>query len=271
MNDPLPKFKLPPVTETALSVQFTPVHGYTAAHGGWFWKDALGHDWTTAVEAPRLPEIYARFGDDSAKGSALIGAINVSVVPTSPRLQFRDATAEHMIQIQDTRFAYNWSRSGSQYPSFDGLLPEFKKYFEKFTGFCRNIQNAELQLNQWEITYVNNFLKGDMWHELGDWSELIPQFFIPGAEIKGQAPNTARAEWQLVLGENRGRLHVSMLHARLGSPDGPEGLILQLMAHGPLGPEADLYDGFMCGHEAIVRTFTAMTSKAAHAKWQRIA
>ena len=33
------KFGAPPVVETALSVQFNPLAGFTTAHAGWFWKD----------------------------------------------------------------------------------------------------------------------------------------------------------------------------------------------------------------------------------------
>ncbi len=273
MTEPLPKFQNPPVTETALSVQFSPVRGYTAAHGGQFWRDVLGSDWVTATEAPRLPEIHERFGQNQMAGNALIGAINVNVGlggSPSPRLQFRDTSSERMIQIQNTRFAYNWSRGANRYPSFDRILPEFEKYFARYNEFCRNLQSSELQLDQWEITYVNNFVKGEMWQTVGDWTKLIPSFVFPGVAVENQVPTSAQIEWQLTIGENKGRLHVSMLHARLGSPTGPDALVLQLVARGPIGQDANLRSGFECGHEAIVRTFASMTSKAAHEKWKRI-
>ena len=271
MSEPLPKFNHPPVSETALSVQFGPVRGYTSAHSGRFWKEVLGDDWPMATEAPHLPEIFERFGADQMAGNVLVGAINVNVSGLAPRLQFRDKTGERMIQLQDTRFVYNWSRGSQHYPSFDKLLPEFEKYFSSFSQFCRSIQDSDLQLNQWEVTYVNNFAKDDMWKAPGEWPNIIPQFVFPGADIKNQNPNTAAVEWQLSIGDNKGRLHVSLIHGRMGSPGGPEGLVLQLVARGPLTPDIRIRNGFMCGHEAIVRTFASMTSKSAHEKWQRTA
>jgi len=75
--------------------------------------------------------------------------------------------------------------------------------------------------------------------------------------------------WGHILEKNLGRLHIEFRHSK--SQEGLEVIRLQLTARGPINEEQSLDRGFTLGHEAIVRTFTAMTSEVAHTYWKRTA
>ena len=71
-----------------------------------------------------------------------------------------------MIQIQNSRFAYNWKHhpgSEKAYPGYEVLLPEFEDGLNKFTAFAAEADLGRLDLNQWEVIYVNHIPKGDLW------------------------------------------------------------------------------------------------------------
>lgn len=267
--DTLPKFEAPPVIETVLSVQFTPLQQYSNAHAGWFWKNYLDPNWGTIKEVPRINEQFERFESEKKWGTS--SEVIIRTAPDVERHQISRSDGERMIQIQDNRFVYNWKKVEGGYPSFGILLPEFHDYFSKFQEFATDAGNDGLQLNQWEVTYVNHLFKGEAWDSSADWLYLLPWLVSPAADVMGQSPDSVQQDWHLVIGENYGRLHVSLKHVRIGTAEGPEALSLQLTARGPIDieREIDLETGFNIGHSSIVLSFDAMTSEDAHKIWKR--
>ncbi|MCW9023636.1 MAG: TIGR04255 family protein [Gammaproteobacteria bacterium] len=269
IKTPLPKFDLPPVIETVLSAQFSPLPNFSNAHAGWFWKSYLNEVWDHAVAAPRLDDHFEKFSEESMwipEG----GRFMLQTQPAVDRLQIIRSDNLRMIQCQNTRFVYNWRKlEDGDYPSYEKLLPEFKENFDKYQKFVSDSKNPEIKLNQWEVTYVNHIPKGELWDQATDWQKILPGFGVIAPSVEGQTLDNFRGVWSFALDGNKGRIHIDLRHVRVGGGSGPEALLLQLTARGAVNKDVDLYSGFDIGHEAIVRTFADMTSKECHTKWKR--
>lgn len=272
MTKALPKYESPPVVETVLSVQFDPLKQYTSAHSGWFWKNYLDETWITSQDAPRLQDQFERFGDEriwTPRGARF--SLRPGVEPE--RIQFIHKNDERMIQIQGSKFIYNWRKRKSHYPSYDKLLPEFNIQFEKFKQFAEDSGNEKLQLNQWEVTYVNHFFKGELWETSSDLSSILPSLSIPPAMPDKQQLDRFNGEWHFIIGENLGRLYITIDQVRVLEEEEEEkdALLLQFTARGPITAENvdNLKSCFDIGHESIVQSFTDITSKSAHKFWKR--
>lgn len=271
MTKHLPKFDAPPVIETVLSIQFSRFQNFSNAHAGWFWKNYLDDEhWISVQETPRLPDQFERFGEDK-KWAPKGGTLSLRSAPVAERLQIIRDDEERMIQIQDSRFIYNWRKGAGQYPSYDQLLPEFKKQFEKFEKFALDSGNPPLSLNQWEVTYVNHIPIGELWSSAGDWPQILTGLYWPPARPDKQKIDTLKGAWSYILGDNLGRLHITLEHVRLLGQDGQDILSIQLTARGPLesGKIETFEDGFNLGHESIVLSFADITSELAHTHWKR--
>lgn len=266
----LPKYDAPPVVETVLSVQFEKIPGFTNAHVGWYWKEFLSQEWASIREVPRLNEQFERF-DEELKWLPSGGRLSIKAHPESERNQLVRDDNERMLQIQDSRLVYNWRKNSDSYPSYKKVLAEFQAEFTSFKKFCKKAGFGDLVLNQWEITYVNHIPKGELWDTPKNWKNVIPKLTIPSSDVPGQEFDSFNGEWHHVLGENKGRVHISLNHARTSDEMNSEVLLVQLTARGPVETveEKELISGFDLGHESIVLSFTSMTSEVAHKVWQR--
>lgn len=269
MADKLPKFRRPPVVETALSVQFSPLLGLSNAHLGWYWGKLLGpKDWPQVIEQPRLIDLPERF--DDVNWSNLPGGIGVPF--PFGRFQFIRADQERMIQVQNSRFIYNWRRRENEYPTFDKILPEFESHLNGFTTFCKQELDVEPMFAFWELIYVNHIFQGELWKQPVDWPKILPGLLIPHVSEEASLFETANGEWHFRLHDSRGRLRIAIMHARFQEHGQQEALVVQITARGSAGPEKGyrVLDGLNIGHAAIVKTFTNITSQRAHDVWERM-
>ena len=197
--------------------------------------------------------------------------MELSPTPEPVRVQIVRKDDERLIQIQRTRFIYNWRKRGSDYPSYRNIRPEFDRQLAQFADFVSEATLGKLEPNQWEMTYVNHIEKGTLWNGPEDWGNVLPVLYNGGAGFPTPRFESFGGEWHLVIEPNRGRLHVAIRHGKVGKPEGSEVLVLQLTARGPIDEEKgwDLDSGLKLGHETIVRSFAAMTSDAAHEYWGR--
>lgn len=267
----LPKFDAPPVIETVLGVQFAQLSSYSNAHAGWFWKQYLDEAWDQVNEVPRLEDQFEMFGED--KWTQSRGGFVIQTQPVSERIQIVRSDNQRMIQVQNTRFIYNWRKPvDSGYPSYQEILPEFLDRFGSFSQFAKDSGNPDLELNQWEVTYVNHIEKGELWNDVSDCLTLFPKLGILSDNVPNQTLDNFRGSWTFAIDENKGKLHVEMKQVKLGTESGPVGselILLQLTARGPVNSDVDLKTGFDLGHEAIVRTFADITSASSHKIWKR--
>jgi len=269
MQLPSVKFASPPVIETVLSVQFAKVPGMCGAHAGAFWQSVLAPNysaWKNAkfAEAPRVAETFEDFGPELVMGRL---GLAFQTSEDSMRAQIIQAGEERMIQVQDTRFIYNWRKQAGGYPSYSALAPEFHELREKFENFVVSSGLTPIEPNQWEVTYVNHIPKGEMWGSPADWPSIVPGLYAPQAvPNENTRLDTMNAAWRVRLPDNRGRLHLTLQHGRV---DKTEVMILQLLARGPIDQKAGLTlsAGLELGHATITQTFRAMTSAKAHIAW----
>lgn len=259
-------FRKPPVIETVLGVQFSKLSGFTSAHPGVYWHKQLDtREWRTAMQVAYLEDQFESFGDEREWKRPGIGVSPVGDRPD--RIQIVHRGQEKMIQIQDTRFIYNWRKRSGPYPKYENVLPEFLSLLEGFKAFATSFGWA-IALNQWEVVYVNHFQRGDLWHSPSEWSRLLPLLVFPDLPLDGQISDSFGGQWSFVLPGRTGRLYVSAKHGKAGGGSGPEVLILQLTARGRmLEEETSPRPEFDLGHEAIVNSFGALTTREAHEHW----
>ncbi|OGT20931.1 MAG: hypothetical protein A2V90_00110 [Gammaproteobacteria bacterium RBG_16_57_12] len=268
MIDKLPKFDNPPVIETILSAQFEHLDIFSNAHAGWFWKNYLDNQWIQVQEVPRIDDQFERFGNE--RGWILNRGLRIAHAPQSERTQIIRSDWQRMIQVQDSRFIYNWRKGASNYPSYDEILPEYQELLDKFEGFVINAGNKKLRFNQWEVSYVNHLPKGELWESPKDWDKILINLMAPAATVVGSNLDGFNGEWSLAIGDNKGRLYIAIKHARVGAADGDEIMVIQLTARGPVEDDRlGLINGFNLGREMIVRSFADMTSDDAHRFWKR--
>ncbi len=169
MEQPLFTFGDPPVAEVALGLQFEPL-GMTTGHQGWFWNQYLGSEWPTATDAPPVPEQTESFFTNVVWPPF---AFKFQSRP-SVRLQIQSADGDRMVQVQDTRFIYNWIKKSGIYPRYHTLRPEFDKIFSSFCKFSEQAKLSNLRINQWEVTYINRIPAGPMWSTAHEALQIFP-------------------------------------------------------------------------------------------------
>jgi uncharacterized protein (TIGR04255 family) len=269
------KFANPPVVETVLGVQFEKLSNYTNLHAGWFWRRYLDIErdpsraWPLANEVSPLPDSFEKFGPEDVWA---VPTMKVLTGPSANRAQIIHANNERMLQVQDTRFILNWRKAtpDSQYPSYETLLPEFREHLRTFDTFVKDAGIGPLRFNQWEITYVDQIKKGDMWETPRDWGKILRGFSVPELRTN-QAPassdQTAGGDWRFSLAQQRGRLHLSVRQVRLVNT-GDEVLQMTFTARGPVAL-LTWEQGFECGHQAIREAFLGLTQPEAQERWER--
>jgi uncharacterized protein (TIGR04255 family) len=269
MATPSPHFDQPPVVETVLGVQFTPLPNFTNGHLGWYWKEYLGQEWSKATDAPPLPDQFETFDSEGQYRFSNLQYIVASGAKPG-RLQISNAAGDRLIQVQATRFHYNWQKREDSYPSYSRMRDEFDRLFRDFCRFAAEAKLAEVVPNQWELTYVDHIPRGVLWDSPSDSPQVLPGLLGPGrfTDIRLEGLN---GEWHYEIEPRRGRLHVALQLVRVGSPSGPEALQLQSTARGPVRQEPgwDLDAGLKLGHEVLLNTFLQMTSTEAQRAWGR--
>ncbi len=261
-----PVFDNPPVIETVLGVQFAPLRGLTNAHLGWFWKTHLDNVWEKVSEAVPLPDEFERF--EPAAPAQLPMRFKIEPIRFPARLQIAHGNDGRMIQIQPTRFHYNWNRIGGEYPHFRTVREEFDRHFATFCRFVADAKLGAVVPNQWELTYIDSIPPGVLWESPADWHTIIPGLLSRPQQTNNIPLESFGGEWHFEIPPRRGRLHLSVQFARLGDDPAPV-LLLQTTARGPIGKDgiADLGEGLELGHRVALDTFLAVTSDKAHKAW----
>jgi len=248
-----------------LSVQFDPLEGLSAGYLGAFWKE-LGKDWPSPSDAPSVEPVFERFSEKSAwEPAALKFRVSQQI---ELRLQIFNANKDRMIQVQNDRFFYHWlGTSGNPYPSYKDTRPEFDEYWEKFRTFVlasHSDSDVSIQLNQWEVIYVNHIPKGTVWKDKGKLDELFPFLGNTNLDVENLRMERIGGEWQFEILPQRGRLYVRLSETQ---KDNEPVLVMTLTARGPIDSEVSIDSGLDLGHELITRAFCTLTSSDAHQQW----
>ncbi|MBI1826616.1 MAG: TIGR04255 family protein [Planctomycetes bacterium] len=266
----LPWFDHPPIVETVLGVQFEPPTGLTNSHLSLYWSQ-VRNEWATATDAPRLEPQFEVFSSEQMW--AAVGPTLMLTNDPSRRLQLRNRENSRMVQLQNSRFHYNWlDTPDTKYPRYEECIkPEFKREWTRFREFLHSEGLGEPKINQWEVTYVNHIPRSGRvpWHSPEEWASILPGLLGRTQEYAEAARfESFGGQWHFEIPLQRGRLHVQLIHGKPGDENAPEILRMDLTARGPVPDAPDpLSSGLDLGRETIVRMFVALTSPEAHKAW----
>jgi len=266
MTAPLPEFENPPLVETVLGVQFDPLPDLTAFHLGVFWA-SMGSEWPIIAEGPTLGQTAEPTAFDDVWTAPGPRFPISSATPL--RLRGFNSTRDRGFQVENGWLVLNWRKGAGSYPRYAHLRPEFARLFERFVAFIAEQGLGEVRPNLFEIGYINAIPKDGLWTDVGGWHGVLPGLVGSSARTSMGSLQTMNGRWVFDLGQHRGRLHVNLSHAK--DDHGGEVLLLRMTARGPVQVPglAGWSSGLDLGHEAIVRSFSDLTSLKAHELWRR--
>lgn len=263
-------FKNPPLVEFALGVQFDRLSSFRAGHLGRFWECLGVRDWPEVSDAPLIEDQFEAF-DSRRVSRSLAPQLRLTTSPVVGRMRLQNSARDRMIQLQPTRLHFNWLKTSTFKPRYRELVTEFLAMVEKLSSFLHDCKIGELKPNQWEVTYVDAFPKGDYWNTPADWKTVLPELFAPLDRITATdlSLDYRNAEWSFEITPDRGRLH---LNAGPGSwpGDDRESLILTTTARGPTGARAasSLKAGLDLGHDKAVEVFLKVVNAELMNRWR---
>lgn len=261
-----PDFNDPPVVELVLGAQFSPLTKLTTGHYGLFWNQ-LGEEWTSPSDGPPLDDQFEQF--DRSLLAKLRGLeIRLEPVRVPSRFMLGHRSDDRLLQIQPSRFHFNWRKRDDFYPSYRRLIAEFEEMFERFESFVQSAGLGRVAVNQWELTYIDAFAQDHYWKTPEDWSSFLPGLFGSLRVAEGLVLETRAAEWRYEIPPNRGRLHITARPGRMPSSESAA-LLLEMTARGPVGRggASTLREGLDWGHDAAVGTFLTVASDDVKTRW----
>lgn len=264
----LPDFDNPPVIETVLGLQFTPLSKFDVPHYGLYWDKIRRSYDRFEVHPPIVSTVDERGSDAPIKGQIFINFPSGN----NFRCWFIDESQNNLIQVQRDRFLLNWRkvRGDEQYPHYENIRPKFE---EEWVRFCEMLEEQGVgppEVNQCEVTYVNHIefdteLTGcsELNRFITSWSGATSGEFLP--KVDKVSLNTS-----YVIGGKNGRLRITMQPV-LRSGDGMEILQLDVSATGrPTSSKTtDLLEWLDKGREWVVKGFADFTTQEMHRKWRR--
>ena len=252
--------KVDPVIELALSAQFFSLGALNSGHYGIFWN-SLRDEWPFVTEANHIPDQFEKFDVQSER--PVLPVLHVESLRRPNRFTITNLDKTRMMQIQPTRFVYNWIRKeGQEYPGFEQI---FKEFCDMLRLFVKTLNTCEVEpplFNQWEIAYVDSFGRSD-WDTFEDWQTIIPGLFISMNKDfpEDLSMDHRSAQWAMEIKQAKGRLHISA-HPGYNQSLKPDSLMLNMTARGPVDrkDQESIEHGIRLGHGSIRKCFQAIVS-----------
>lgn len=262
----LPEYRQPPLIEVVCGLQFAPLTLRTV-HVGDFWQTVRDRYPSSEDHAP-LANIF----DDGDRGVRVESEAFFDMPPLR-RVFFVDDTKNYLLQLGSSRFLANWRklRDSDAYPRFDAAYTRLTEGWDKFREYASRTDLGPLRLNQYELTYINHIAEEPGRPSPEQATELFSFFRWPGLQDDLFEPSLSGTQlrFQVRFKKARGSLSVKLQHGER-VPDGRRIFILELTARGQAAEDGADRDGwFAFAHEAIVRTFTSLTTAHAHERWGR--
>jgi uncharacterized protein (TIGR04255 family) len=273
MSSSLPEFWEPPLIEVALSVQFDALEALQIPQLGLAWQ-AFRARFPKTEEQPPLEPSYEQFGPRVGGHPGV--RLELLSTPPTPRLWFLNEDGTELVQIQRDRFVRNWRKKddADKYPRYHRLREAFRQDLDAFCHLVSEEGWGTVEPNQCEATYVNLITAGDEWSLHGELEKVITLFSTRYSDRDLGMPEEAAVNLKFVLNGDAdkpvGRLHINAIPVLRASDNFPA-IRLTLTARGM--PEGSGVDGALRfidrGREAIVRSFTSITTEGMHQIWKR--
>jgi len=264
MHRPLPSYKSPPVVETAVGVEFTPISGWGTQHFGLF-SGVVREEFPVVESHLALSSGIESFGPPKGEDPS----VEFRDVPDL-RMWYISGDTHRLLQVQKNRLIFNWRKGegDAEYPRFEKVVfPGFQHEWTRFTRFLENQGLKRPDVVQCEVTYVNQIPlplnEANDWHEVFRICTQSTGEFLPPAE-------TGRVLLNYLMPDKIGRLRVSFNHALRVRDEQPI-IQLQLTARGKptTSEDASVFEWLKLGREWVVRGFTELTTDKMHLEWQR--
>lgn len=271
LTNKLPKFRHPPLIEVVHGVQF-PRLKMNITHPGKFFLE-LRDRFPRAQTVPPLMPAWEMLDSPNGQGQPMF---YMPAVNDLPRAWFISNDDTMLVQFQPDRLLLNWRRGqdGQEYPHFDTVAAEFASIYATLERFACSEEIGAVEPDQCEMTYINHLPLAADGSPFGRPEEYLRIFALKNGPEWTALPEDMGATLRYLLrsesGEAFGRLSAKAMPVEV--PTGTGGSIhLEITARGlPRNKGFDGVEAFhLAAHEAIVRCFTAITTPAAHEKWER--
>ena len=265
----LASFRMPPLHEVALSVQFESLAGFTSAHAGLFWTRVQSRfpviEEHPALTSPAIERSGARVDHPE---------LVISQVAPRARVWLLDSDRRELVQIQHDRFIRNWRKtSGSDsYPRYEEhIRPRFEEDYREFCDFVSAERIGKVQPFQCEVAYFNQIRTVEsVWHSFADMHKIFRTYSPSVTDrmpIRAEALHVRQSFAISHESQFRGRFYIEILPAEV---DGEPVVRYHLTARGnPATRSVNDAMAFMdIGRELIVTYFEQSTSPEMHQIWE---
>jgi len=266
---PLPEFDNPPVSEVAVSVEFSPLENWRSTYAGVYWSLIKERYPNTDVQPP-LPSQIENLEEDFWPQPTFQVAFGN---PDLSRFWFLAEPSINLIQVQRDRFVFNWRKvQGDEvYPRYlKEIRPRFALEWKGFMEFVSSQKIGKVAVLQCDLTYVNDIFQGQGWKTFQDSLSLFSPWWKGGTDGFLPIPEFLNVSGSFRMADDQGRLHFAAQPV-IRQNDGRKAIQLRLTARGKprSSNEDDILTWLNVGHEWIVRGFSDLTSKQAHELWKR--
>lgn len=261
-------FAAPPVVEVVAGVSFDGVDPEVGPLLAAFWKEQLRGDFPSLEQQPPYSPPTEQFPSNGPTSSI---AFEFGGAFPTPRLWARSKNGQDLLQLQPGYFACNWRKvqPTGEYDRWPQRRAAFDRWFSLLFDFLSTERSIKTNVLQCEVTYINHIRVGRTWASHADFDKV---FAVNVGSVEGYPLEQASMQIELLLKQNDaqpyGRLHAKILPAF--GRDGKTPLyVFELVARG--APTTDSPAGAVAfldsGREAIVRAFSAMTTRQMHLEW----
>lgn len=258
-------FEDPPVAESVIGVQFTPLSDMRITDFGLFWQK-VQERFPEVQERDRLVPVFEHKEQViPQKGWRL------SHVFELPRVWFLGELKKggrHFVQLQPDRFLYNWSAGleKSTYPSFETNRGAFFEYFTIWQEYVSECGWGGMEIDQSELTYVNH-IELDAGMDLTEMAVKTFTVFENTAAVPGKRDRFTFnvSSW---LDSLNGRIHASIQPAQSLKT---KKVIMDFRLTARGAPESsspdDLEEWFKQAHTVATDCFKSLTTEEMHGRW----
>lgn len=264
-----PKFRSPPVVETALGIQFHELTEFNSTHFGHF-HQMIRDRYPIAEDQPRLAPIIETFPRMDS-----LPQFSIRSVPRVERVWFKDPKdSSRLMQLQPDRFGFNWKKGSDeeQYPSYTKNSQLFLDEFRTFITFCEQ-HGWDVQPNLCEVVYVNHIkpIEGESVIDL--FASIFPGINWETSDnwMPSCNPEIATLNRVFEIPDQQGRLYVEAGIAH----DKERGNFLNLRViartlHSSNDP-SDIQETLKLAHDWVVNGFVSLTDATVRQKrWGQV-
>jgi uncharacterized protein (TIGR04255 family) len=248
-NGDLADYDRPPVIEVVYGVAFAPLKAWKLPHIGLFWQ-RIFNEFSRCEQAFPIP------------GTEFI---DPSTGLPIPRVWLINAADDRLVQLQAGRFLVNWRRreGAGPYPRYKALSDRFFELFQEFQSFVVENRLGEIEVSEYELTYINHVFEQESWKFPADIGRVIEHLSWNKGRYRF-LPQPSPINWQVRFDFPEGALLVKFSPARHAQRE-KDLLVLELSARS-LPAEVSLCkmkEWFSHAHRWIVRGFEDLTSDEA--------